>query len=152
MDVAYKNARQEAFAELMQTAENAGFKSANVARWLGVTPGAVSQYRAGSTTPKESVVQLFRRHVEEKITAPRRTATSPSELYAMLLDLERLDPARFDDARTIIETFHSHLDKSLLHAPKPAVANAGSGEERGAVKLLKKAAASLNKRGSGQVS
>jgi hypothetical protein len=146
METTYKNSRQEEFAALMQTVENAGFKPADVARWLGVTPGAVSQYISGRTTPKESVIQFFRHHVDEKITSKKPSESTPSELQQKLEDLSRFDPAAYAAARATIETLHGRLDKHLIHS-KP---EASSGSESGAARLLKKASASHNKRGENQ--
>ena len=62
MSTILKNPRQEQFSAMLHTMEGLGYRAADVARFLNVTHGAVSQaYISGRTNPSETVLGLFRR-------------------------------------------------------------------------------------------
>lgn len=133
---------------MMITAVNAKFKAADVARWLKLTPGAISQYLSGKTTPKQGVIELFRQRLQENV-GPAIPEASPAELHERLKDLERYDPAAFDAARATIETLHGRMNKGVIHADKHEV---NSAEEPLAVRVLKRGPVSGHKRGGDQSS
>ena len=88
--------------------ENAGFRPADVARLLNKSPGAISQYKSGFTNPSETVVQLLRRVVQEKLS-PREGVSTPAELQNKLTELSDHDPAGFAAAQATIEALHRRL-------------------------------------------
>src|ERR1700744_6528874 len=134
MSTIFKDPRQEQFSAMMHTMEELGYRAADVARFLNITHGAVSQYLSGRTNPSETVLGLFRRVVDEKKggTAARETG----DVKEQLEDLRRLAPADFKVAKTLIDGLHKKL---------PTAVNSKAGAAAG--RMLKKGAASVRKSG-----
>lgn len=134
MSTIFKDPRQEQFSAMMHTMEELGYRAADVARFLNVTHGAVSQYLSGRTNPSETVLGLFRRVVEE-----RKGGSASGEMgdaKEQLENLRRFAPADYAVARATI---------GMLHKKLPARANSKAGAAAG--RMLKKGAASVRKHG-----
>jgi len=136
MSAIFKNPRQEEFSALMHTMQELGYRAANVARFLDITHGAVSQYLSGKTNPSETVLGLFRRVVEEKKRGQGRVEIGEENVKEQLEDLRRLAPADYDVAKTMISGLHKKLSPNFN-----SKASAAAG------RMLKKGAASVRKYG-----
>jgi predicted transcriptional regulator len=131
-----KNSRQEEFSALMHTMEESGFRAADVARFLGLTHGAISQYLSGKTNPSETVLSLFRRVVEERKDRQESAPATDENVKEQLEDLRRRAPDAYEAVKTTIGQFHKNL--------RPAVNSKASAA---AGRMLKKGAASVRKYG-----
>lgn len=129
MEVSYKNGRQQEFCELMKRMELLKFKPADVARLIKKTPGAISQYLSGTTNPSDTVLEIFRRVVEEKEGRKAEPEVTDIQLREQLADLARFSPPDYEVAKLTILTLHGKL---------PAVVN--SKPPSSATKLLDVAA------------
>jgi transcriptional regulator with XRE-family HTH domain len=136
MTALLKNPRQEEFSALMHTMEELGFRAADVARLLNKTHGAISQYLSGKTNPSETVLDLFRRIVEEKKGGQGPVEIGEEAVKEQLSDLRRFSPADYEVAKTTISMLHKRLPPAIN---SKATAAAG--------RMLKKAAASVLKHG-----
>ncbi len=136
MSTILKNPRQEQFSAMMHTMEGLGYRAADVARFLTITHGAVSQYLSGKTNPSETVLGLFRRVVEEKKGGQKSGVSGRGGIKEQLEDLRRLAPADYEVAKTTI---------SLLHKKLPVAVNSKASAAAG--RMLKKGAASVRKYG-----
>jgi len=136
MSAILKDPRQEQFSTMIRTMGELGYRPADVARFLNITHGAVSQYLSGRTNPSETVLGLFRRVLEEKKDIHTAGRAGHRDVKGQLEDLRRLAPADYDVAKTMISGLHKKL---------PAVVNSKAGAAAG--RMLKKGAASVRKHG-----
>jgi transcriptional regulator with XRE-family HTH domain len=130
-----KNERQTEFCNYLQTLEDLGLHPAEVARQIGITSGAISQYRSGSSTPGVDKLIAMRQLVE-RTTRPLELG---GEIHAQLRDLEAYAPDSFEAVKITI---------GILHA-KIARAQPDARINQAAARLLKKSTASSGKRYSG---
>ncbi len=132
MSTIFKDTRQEQFSAMMHTMNELGYRAADVARFLNVTHGAVSQYLSGRTNPSETVLGLFRRVVDER--RGDSTAGEKGDVKEQLENLRRFAPADYAVAKATI---------SMLHKKLPWNPSSKAGAAAG--RMLKKGAASARK-------
>jgi hypothetical protein len=116
----FKTERQEEFARLMDRMEKFDFKPADVARFLRKTPGYVSQCLVCKTDPSASMVELFRRVVEEHTAGqPKsRGENTPEELHRMLIKIRDDNPSAFAAADAAITALHDSATQYKINSSK----------------------------------
>jgi predicted transcriptional regulator len=121
----FKNARHKLFCSQMEAMRECGYRPADVARMLNKSPGAISQYQSGYTTPSDTVMELLDRIVDEKLKTD--TEREIVVLNEKLEALQRMSPADYEVAKNTIEMVYERLTSRLVTDPdqttEPAFVN-----------------------------